>query len=209
MLPTLRATKKGIPEVENDTFFTALHFFRQTGRHIMFMDLIRQRRSIRKFLDTPVEKEKTTLLQEAALRSPSSRSLNPWEFIFVTDAQLLTELSGVKPHGASFLKGAPLGIAVIADPKRCDVWVEDSSIATIFLQLAAESMGLKSCWIQIRERMFNEAISSEEEVRRILGIPENRKVLSILAVGYGAESLKGHPETDLMRKKIHTNTYGG
>ncbi|MDY0161984.1 nitroreductase family protein [Desulfobotulus sp.] len=175
----------------------------------MFMDLIRKRRSIRRFLDQPIEKEKILLLQEAALRSPSSRNLNPWEFIFVTEPALLAKLSRVKPHGASFLNGAPLGVVVIADPKRCDVWVEDASIAMIFMQLAAESIGLKSCWVQVRKRLFSDHISSEEETRRILGIPESMKVLAILAIGYGAETLKGHPEESLMREKIHTNTYGG
>lgn len=174
----------------------------------MFMDLIRKRRSVRKFLDQPIEAEKIRLLQEAALRSPSSRNLNPWEFIFVSDPTLLAKLSRVKPHGASFLKGAPLGIVVIADPERCDVWVEDCSIAMIFMQLAAESMGLKSCWVQVRKRMFSDNISSEEETRRLLGIPERMKVLAILATGYGTEPLKGHPDNSLMREKIHSNTYG-
>ncbi|TWI68148.1 nitroreductase [Desulfobotulus alkaliphilus] len=175
----------------------------------MFMDLIRKRRSVRTFTEQPVENDKMALLMEAALRSPSSRSRNPWEFIFVNDADLLQKLSKVKPHGASFLNGAPLGVVVFADPERCDVWVEDCSIAMIFLQLAAESLGLKSCWVQVRKRMFNDQISAEEEVRRLLGIPEKMKVLAILAAGYGAEDLKGHPEASLMREKIHTNTYGG
>ncbi|TYT73715.1 nitroreductase family protein [Desulfobotulus mexicanus] len=175
----------------------------------MFMDLIRKRRSVRKFTDQTIEKEKLELLKESALRSPSSRSRNPWEFIFVTNPDLLKKLSEIKPHGASFLHGAPLGVVVLADPERCDVWVEDCSIAMIFLQLAAESLGLKSCWVQVRKRMLNDHVSAEEKTRSLLGIPEKMKVLAILAAGYGAEKLEGHPEESLMREKIHTNTYGG
>ena len=118
----------------------------------MFIDLIKKRRSIRQFKDKAVEKEKTDLLIEAALRSPSSRSLNPWKFIVITDKSTLYELSCSKPHGASFLKNAALGIAIIADFEKSDVWIEDSSIASTYIQLAAESIGLKSCWIQIRKR---------------------------------------------------------
>jgi len=127
----------------------------------MFIELLKKRRSIRQFKDKPVEKEKIDLLIEAALRSPSSRSLNPWEFIVITDKSTLYELSCSKPHGASFLKNAALGIAIIADPEKCDVWIEDSSIASTYIQLAVESIGLKSCWIQIRKRFYKDDITAE------------------------------------------------
>ena len=76
----------------------------------MFLSLIEKRRSIRKYKKRPVEPEKIEALAEAALRAPSSRGFNPWEFIVVTDRAMLVKLSGAKPHGSSFLKGAPLGI---------------------------------------------------------------------------------------------------
>lgn len=119
---------------------------------MMFMSLIQKRRSIRRFLAKQVEPEKMDLLAEAALRSPSSRGLRPWEFIFVTDRSLLEKLSRAKSYGSSHLKNAPLAIVVCADPAKCDVWIEDSSIASTFIQLAAESLGLGNCWIQIREK---------------------------------------------------------
>jgi len=97
----------------------------------MFMDLIANRRSIRRFSGDKVEAQKVELLKEAALRAPSSRGVNPWEFIFITDRNLLAKLSAAKPHGSTFLKDAPLGIVVCADPEKSDVWVEDASIATI------------------------------------------------------------------------------
>ena len=59
----------------------------------MFIELIKKRRSIRKFKDKPVEPKKINYLIESALRSPSSRSLNPWEFIVVTNDELLKKLS--------------------------------------------------------------------------------------------------------------------
>ena len=173
----------------------------------MFLDLIKNRRSVRNFQDKAVEKEKLEILIEAALRSPSSRSLNPWEFIVVTDKEKLDDLSKSKPHGASFLKDAPVGIVVIADPEKCDVWVEDASIASIFIQLAAESIGLKSCWIQIRKRFFTETVTAEEKVRDLLSIPQHYSVESIIAVGYPDETKTGHSKESLGFDKIHPEKF--
>lgn len=173
----------------------------------MFLNLLRERRSVRLFKKKQVEKDKINILIEAALRSPSSRSLNPWEFIVVTNPTKLLELSKSKPHGSGFLKGAPLGIVVIADPEKCDVWVEDCSIASILIQLAAESIGLKSCWIQIRKRFYNKTTTAEKKVSEILNIPENYNIESIIAIGYPDEIKEGHSEESLQTSKVHYEAF--
>jgi nitroreductase len=174
----------------------------------MFLSLVQKRRSIRQYKEKPVEKEKIELLIEAALRSPSSRGFNPWEFIVVTDRDLLEKLSKAKPHGASFLKNAPLGIVVCADPEKCDVWVEDASIASIFLHLAAESLELGSCWIQIRMRMHDQTKTAQEYVQELLNIPGNLNVESMIAIGYPAESKPPHRKENLPYEKVYYNEYG-
>jgi len=174
----------------------------------VFNELLSSRRSIRKFKDQPVEKEKVDQLVEAALRSPSSRSLNPWEFIVVTDRKLLVAMAGCKPHGASFLKNAPLGIVVLADPERCDVLVEDCSIASIFIHLAAHSLGLGSCWIQVRKRDYANDTSAGQHLAGLLDIPAGRQVESIIAVGYPDMTLPGHERGSLPDHKVHWQTYG-
>lgn len=174
----------------------------------MFIDLITKRRSIRQFKPDEVEAEKIDLLKEAALRAPSSRGGNPWEFIFVTDRNLLEKLSGSKELGSSFLKGAQIGIVVCADPEKSDVWVEDTTIAAIFMHLAAESLGLGSCWIQIRKRPHDATQSAEAYIADLLNIPSNFKVESIIAVGYPAESKSPHPKAELLNERIHLNRYG-
>jgi len=174
----------------------------------MFLSLVQKRRSIRQYLERPVEKEKIELLVEAALRSPSSRGFNPWEFIVVTDRDLLEKLSKAKTHGASFLKNAPLGIVVCADPEKCDVWVEDASIASIFLHLAAESLELGSCWIQIRMRMHDQTKTAQEYVQELLNIPENLNVEAMIAIGYPAESKPPHRKENLPYEKVYYNEYG-
>lgn len=174
----------------------------------MFLSLVQKRRSIRRYSEKPVEKEKIELLIEAALRSPSSRGFNPWEFIVVTDGDLLEKLSKAKTHGASFLKNAPLGIVVCADPAKCDVWIEDASIASIFLHLAAESLKLGSCWIQIRMRMHDQTKTAQEYVQELLNIPGNLNVEAMIAIGYPAESKPPHHKESLQYEKVHYNEYG-
>lgn len=174
----------------------------------MFLELIRNRRSIRRFEDRPVPADLIDVLLEAALRAPSSRSLYPWDFIVVTDPGRLTALSRVKPHGAAFLAGAPLGIVITADPKRCDVWIEDCAISAIFIQLAATDLGLGSCWIQLRKRNHIGGEPAGTHAARLLGIPEDREVAFIIAVGFPSETLAGHPEESLLIDRVHRETFG-
>lgn len=174
----------------------------------MFLSLVQKRRSIREYLDQPVEPEKIDKLIEAALRSPSSRGFNPWEFVVVTDRDLLDKLSKSKPHGASFLKNAPLGIVVCADPEKSDVWIEDASIASIIIHLAATSMDLGSCWIQIRKRMYDTQKTAEQYIRELLNIPKNLNVESIIGIGYPAGEKPPHPIEDLQYEKVSYNLYG-
>ena len=94
----------------------------------MLIDLLRSRRSIRRFTDQPVAREQLDLLVEAAVRSFSSKGNNPWEFVVVQDRATIEGLAAAKTHGSSFLRHAPLAIAVCADPAKSDVWVEDAAI---------------------------------------------------------------------------------
>jgi len=174
----------------------------------MFLSLVRERRSVRKYLTRPVEADTIDLLVEAALRSPSSRGFNPWQFIVVTAPEVLDKLSRAKPHGAGFLKDAPLGIVVCGVPSVSDVWIEDCSIASIFIHLAAQSLGLGSCWIQIRERMYDQSRSSEAYVRELLSIPETVRVESMVAIGYRDEEKAPHKKEALEQKKVFFEVYG-
>ncbi len=174
----------------------------------MFNKFIEQRRSIRKFKDRPIEREKIDQLIQAALRSPSSRNFNPWRFIVVDKPGLLEKLAAAKAHGSSFLKGAPLGIVVCADPSASDVWVEDASIASIFIHLTAQSLELGSCWIQIRKRDHDSSKSADSYIKDLLGIPDNIMIESIIAIGYPDEVKQGHPKEILEYDKVSFNRYG-
>jgi len=171
------------------------------------IELLRARRSIRRYTDRPIELEKVDLLKEAALRSPSSRNIDPWEFIFIDDRELLAELAKCKPHGAEFLEDAALGIVVCGDGRESDTWIEDCSIASILVQMVAQSIGLGSCWIQVRSRMFDDQTTSERYIQGLLRIPEHIKVQSIIALGYPAETREPLPAEELKHWKVRANTY--
>jgi nitroreductase len=174
----------------------------------MFLPLIEKRRSIRKYRPQPVEDEKLEILVEAALRSPSSMGNNPWEFIIVTDPMVLERLSKAKPHGATFLRNAPLAMVVCADPGKSSVWIEDASIAAIFIHLASESLDLGSCWIQIRDRMHSENMSAEAYISEILSIPRHLKVEAMVAIGYPGEKKTPHARETLLYEKVFKGSYG-
>jgi nitroreductase len=169
------------------------------------IELLQNRRSIRKYENRKIEPEKMELLKEALLRSPSGNNLQPWQFIFVDDLELLRKLSQCKEHGADFLKNAALGIVVCGDEKESDVWVEDCSIAAIIGHLAAHSLGLGSCWVQVRNRFFDTATSSEAYIQKLLGLPAHLKVECLLSIGYAAEKKKPTARNALLFDRIRMN----
>jgi len=173
-----------------------------------FFNITSNRRSIRKFENKPVEQEKIMRLLEAALRAPSSRGGRSWEFVVITDAELLNKLSKARPGGSSFFKGAPLAIAVCADPAKSDPWIEDATIAAITIQYAACALGLGSCWSQMRLREHNDQMSAGQYVGDLLGLPSNLELECVLAIGYPAESKSPYARDELLFERISYNRFG-
>jgi nitroreductase len=172
-----------------------------------FIDLLRSRRSIRKYKKRPLDKEAVDLIAEALLRSPSSRGFDSWEFIFVDKPELLRNLSQAKPVGAEFLADAALAIVIAGDEKKTDVWTEDCSIAAIIAQLLAHDLGLGSCWAQIRLRPHDEMMSADEYVQGLLGLPKRLRVNMIIGIGFPDESPKPLSREELDFGKIHLNRF--
>ncbi len=170
------------------------------------LDLFKKRRSIRTFKEEKMPKEMIQDIIRAGLLAPSSKNKKPVEFIVVEDMETLQKLKACKNKGSNGLDTAPCAIAVIGDSRKSDVWIEDASIASCFMQLEAESLGLGSVWIQIRKRQSN-SDDSEKEVRKVLNIPEGYGVLNILAVGYKDENRKPYDESDIDYSKVHYERY--
>jgi nitroreductase len=171
------------------------------------IEILRTRRSIRKYEKKSIDEETLAILKEALLRCPSSRGINSWTFIFVDEPEILLGLSRAKQHGSDFLKSSALGVVVCGDATQSDVWVEDCSIASIVVQLVAHSLGLGSCWIQIRNRMCSADKTAEDHVRALLNVPNNLKIEAIISLGYPAETKEGTPLERLDYGKIKHNRY--
>lgn len=174
-----------------------------------FLELLKKRRSCRRFTSQAVDENSVCELMKAALMSPSGKRINPWEFIMVEDKEMLRQLSMCKAQGAALLEGAALAVVVIGDTNKTDVWVEDCSIATILIQLAAEELGLGSCWVQVRKRFDADGVSADENVKRLLAIPENYAVLSVVAIGHKERESKPFDEDNLQWEKVHVGQFGG
>ena len=172
------------------------------------LDILYNRRSTRKFLDQKIEEEKIKKLLTAALLAPSSRGLRPWEFIVVDDPSLLEKLATSKPHGALLLNHASLAIIIAGDKTKSDVWVEDCSIASVFIQLEAEALGLGSCWVQINRRYYNDDITANEYIHEQFNIPERLEVLSVVGVGYKAVEPPPLTDLDIDWDKVSVNKFG-
>lgn len=171
-----------------------------------FSELVKVRRSMRKFTDEKITAEEQRQLMRAALMAPSSKGLHSYEFHMVEDKQKIEALATSKDRGAEFVSGAPLVVAVLADPEVSDVWVEDASVAATMLLLQAEDMGLGACWVQIRNRNSEDGQDAEDNVRRILGIDPSRRVLCLIAVGHKGMERKPQNEDRLLWEKVHSET---
>lgn len=171
------------------------------------LKILEKRRSIRKYTDKPLTQQQVVELMKAALYAPSSRNRQPLQYILVDNKDDLSRLSECKASGAQPIAGAAIAIVVAADPERSDVWIEDASIASTFLLLQAEALELGACWIQVRNRFFEDDTSAAEIVRSILGIPPNLEILSIVAVGNKDSVKPAHDESELKWEKVHIDKY--
>ncbi len=171
---------------------------------VPFIQLLRNRRSIRQFKHQSLPRETIDQLQEAVLRAPTSRGKNPWNFIFIEEQALLEKISRAKMHGSEFLAGAALGVVVCADETVSDVWVEDCSIAAITLQYAAQEFGLGSCWAQIRNRPHDDSSTADNFLKKLLKIEDNFKILCVIGIGLPDEMKTGLALNDLPIGKIKT-----
>ncbi len=152
-----------------------------------FFAVVESRRSIRAFLNRPVEKEKVTRILEAANRAPSAGNLQAYEIYLVARADLRAELARAALD-QKFIAQAPLVLVFCAHPARSAqrygrrgerlYAVQDATIACAFATLAAAALGLGSVWV---------GAFDEETVRRILQAPEGIVPVAILPLGYPAE----------------------
>ncbi len=180
------------------------------------IDLIRHRRSVRHFLDKPVEREKLMLCLEAARLAPSACNSQPWKFIVVDNVELKDKLCSAAFGGVysvmSFARRAPVIVVVVSEKARflarigslfrgTNFYLIDIGIAAEHFVLQAEELDLGTCWLG----WFDEGA-----VKRIMGVPRDRKIDVVIALGYPDRKRLGRPhERELVEEVSAFNSYDG
>ena len=183
-----------------------LHMTLCIVQEFFMLDLIKQRRSIRVFTAEPVSEADTHQLLTAALLGPTAKGRKPLEYVVVRNKQTIAALKACKAAG-SLPDTTPLIIAILADTKVSDVWVEDASIAALLIHMQAEHMGLGCTWIQMRKRQSVAGGDSEAAVREVLGIPAQYGVLALMAIGHKGEHKTPYTDADADFGKVHTERF--
>ena len=142
-----------------------------------FTKVVKKRRSIRKYKDTPVPKEDIVKVLEAARIAPSAGNRQPWHFIVVQDRETRGKIVGTQ----SWASNAPVIIVGVADPEASPIWhSNDLAIAFEHIVLAATDLGLGTCWMG---QMYR-----DREIKELLGIPDGMKVVAITPLGVPDET---------------------
>ena len=156
-------------------------------------EAIQQRFSVRAYQDRPVEEAKLMRVMEAARLAPSAGNRQEWRFVVVQEAATRQALAEAA-NGQAFVGQAPVVIAACAegDPHvmTCGqlCYPIDVAIALEHLALQATAEGLGTCWV---------GAFQEDEVRKILGIPPEVRVVEIMPLGYPATQAPAKPRLSL------------
>lgn len=170
------------------------------------LELFKNRRSTHLYKGDSVTQEQLDSIIKAGLLAPSSKAVYPVEFVVVENKSTIERLRDCKSFGTKALDTAPLVIVVIGKQQESDAWVEDCSIATTFMFLQVEKLGLGANWIQIRNRQ-SEFGDSQEAVRNLLEIPNEYGVLCLLAVGAKKETKPAYTDEWYNFDKMHKEKY--
>lgn len=156
------------------------------------MEAIRARRSIRRFLEKPVEEEKILAVLDSGRLAPSARNMQDWRFIAVRDQATRQKLA-VAAKDQQFVAQAPVVIAACGTSNyimTCGqpTYAIDVTIALDHMTLAAASLGLGTCWI---------GAFYEDQAKKILGVPDDVRIVALMPLGYPAEEPLPRPRKEI------------
>ncbi len=167
-----------------------------------FFEVVRSRRSIRRFDDRPVEEEKLTAILEAANAAPSAGNLQAYEIYLVRGPAVLVRLAGLLPK-MEFFAEVPVVLVFCANPERSVIKysdrgrslyaVQDATIACTQAMLAATALGLASVWV---------GAFQEQAVAETLALPAAFRPVALLPIGYPGETVEPRPRRTL-RDIVH------
>ena len=163
------------------------------------LEMVFSRRSIRAYTDQPVCQEDITSLLEAGMAAPSAMNRRPWHLVAVTDKEVIQAIAKAPPYGRT-LPGAPLVLVVCGDPSVSDWWLQDCTLATENILIAAAGLGLGAVFLGCHGKAEREG-----PIRQALGIPDEIGMASVLCIGHPAE--KKEPRTQYDPAQAHHNRW--
>ncbi len=177
---------------------------------MQFYDVIKNRKSIKKFNTDELDRNKLMRMLEAAMRAPSWKNATPYKIMLVDNEDLKTRLAGTIMNKSSEASGAvqnaPITAIIVADPNQSgdiegkDYYLVDSAIAMEHFILAATEEGYGTCWI---------GAFDEKRIKEILSIPDNLRIVALTPIGIMQESEQEkphHPKKD-MRDFVYVNKW--
>ncbi|WP_026881205.1 nitroreductase family protein [Clostridium akagii] len=163
------------------------------------MKEIFNRRSIRKYQDRPVEKEKVEKLLRAAMQAPSAANQQPWEFIVVENKETLNKLSLMTPYSKP-VAGSAVTIVLLANTDNFRVetsWQQDMGAAAENILLEATYLGLGAVWLGVAT-----ADSAIDFIKKSFDLPKNIKPFALVSIGYPEEQ-QNVTSNRFDAKKVH------
>ncbi|MBU3180006.1 nitroreductase family protein [Clostridium psychrophilum] len=172
-----------------------------------FYDVVKGRKSIKKFKNTPVNADKLARMIDAAMMSPSWKNNTSYKFILVDEKKEIEQISksinNKDNSAAQSILDAPMTAVIVADPNASgevetkEYYLVDSAIAMEHFILSATNEGYGTCWI---------AAVNEDMIKKTLSIPQNYKVVAITPLGEIAES-KNHYDKKNVKDFVFSNTW--
>lgn len=139
------------------------------------IDILKKRRSVRLFQDKPIAKVDLETIVDAARFAPTARNVQPWEFVIITNCEILAKISKLGEN-ARLISGSKACVVIFcADTKY---YLEDGCAATVNILNAAAALNIGSCWVAGDKKDYC------NEVRELLGAPLEYKLVSLIALGY-------------------------
>ncbi|HPG37866.1 MAG TPA: nitroreductase family protein [bacterium] len=146
-----------------------------------FFTVLNKRGSVRQFTDKPVPREMLEIIVNAARKAPTANNIQPWEFIVITQPEMLLAIAAHTDHGR-FIQDAPACIAVFcADTKY---YLEDGCAAVENILLAATALHLGACWVAGDKKPYTEQIGA------LLQAPEKFRLVALIPLGYPVNAIE-------------------
>ncbi len=170
------------------------------------LEAIMTRSSVRSYTSQKVEQDKVDKLLKAAMAAPTAGNKQPWEFVVITEREILDAIPTII-SAAQMAKKSQLAIAICGLPSKSfpgalsEYWVQDCSAATENMLIAANAMGLGAVWCGA----YPDKDGRVEKLQNLLNLPEGVLPLNVVVIGYPDSPIK--VKDKWKPENVHYNRY--